>query len=289
MSLSQIVELLNSHLHFQVSAGGLIQMWKRLADRFEPWYEEISEDIRDSAVLHADETGWRVNGKTHWLWCFTNGQSTVYMIDRSRGSPALNEFFQEVFEGVLVTDFWAAYDSIANGKRQFCLAHLLRELEKIDASNSSDEWCVFSKKTKRLFMDALRLRRRDNFSPDTHASRIERLNKRLIDLMLIGSSDPDVHRLCKRLRNYWDDLLTFLEQPGVPATNNHAEREIRPAVIMRKMIQGNRSDKGARTQAVLMTIFRTLKRRNFLPVDTICANLQALILTKKLPPISSIR
>jgi transposase len=247
MSISQIVELLNFHLHFRVSEGGLVQMWKRLSDHFEPWYEQLAEEIRESAVLHADETGWRVNGKTHWLWCFTNEQSTVYMIDKSRGSPALYEFFKEAFEGILVTDFWAAYDSIASGNRQFCLAHLLRELEKVDSSNSSEEWCAFSKKTKRLFLDALRLRKRDDFSPETYMTRIQRLNERLIDLMLIESSNADVQRLAKRLRKYWDDLLTFLDHPSVPATNNHAEREIRPAVIMRKVVQGNRSDKGART------------------------------------------
>jgi transposase len=289
MSISQIVELLNFHLHFRVSEGGLVQMWKRLSDHFEPWYEQLAEEIRESAVLHADETGWRVNGKTHWLWCFTNEQSTVYMIDKSRGSPALYEFFKEAFEGILVTDFWAAYDSIASGNRQFCLAHLLRELEKVDSSNSSEEWCAFSKKTKRLFLDALRLRKRDDFSPETYMTRIQRLNERLIDLMLIESSNADVQRLAKRLRKYWDDLLTFLDHPSVPATNNHAEREIRPAVIMRKVVQGNRSDKGARTQTVLMTIFRTLKRIGHNSIDTLCSSLQNSILTGDLSPFSSIR
>jgi transposase len=229
MPVSQIVELLDSHLHFPVSKGGLVQMWKRLADHLDPWYEQLADEVRDSAVLHADETGWRVNGQTHWLWCFTNDQSTVYLIDKSRGSPALYAFFKEALEGVLVTDFWAAYDSIANGKRQFCLAHLLRELEKVDVSNSSAEWSAFSKKTQRLFKDALRLRKRDDFSSVTYSSRIERLYARLVDLMLIESRDDDVQRLTKRLQKYWDELLTFLEEPNVPPTNNHAEREIRPA------------------------------------------------------------
>ena len=45
--------------------------------------------------------------KTHWLWCFANRSETYFMIDRSRGSPALLKFFTDVFEGTLVTDFWA--------------------------------------------------------------------------------------------------------------------------------------------------------------------------------------
>ena len=57
-------------------------------------------------MLHADETSWRVSGKTHWLWAFANHDLTYYMIDRSRGEPALLRFFTEEFEGTLVSDFW---------------------------------------------------------------------------------------------------------------------------------------------------------------------------------------
>ena len=273
MPISQIVEVLNSHLHFKISKGGFSKMWKRLADYLTPWYEHLCEVARISAILHGDETGWRVNGVTYWAWCFTNDETTVYMIDKSRGSPALFKFFKEAFEGILITDFWAPYNAIAKGKRQFCLAHLLRELEKVDSNNLSEEWCAFSKKTKRLFKDALRLRRLDDFSPETYESRIDRLNMRLQNLSLIEASDADVRRLAKRLKKYWQDLLTFLKHPEVHATNNHAEREIRPAVIMRKIIQGNRSTNGARTQSVLMSIFRTLKRRGFNPVDSLVSAL----------------
>jgi len=283
MPISQIVELLNTHLHFPLSEGGLVQMWQRLAQVLEPWYEQLTDRVQTAAVLHADETGWRVNGKTHWLWCFTTQDATVYMIHPSRGSPALLAFFKEAFEGALITDFWAAYDAIANGKRQFCLAHLLRELEKVDQTNSSSDWCAFSKKARRLFRDALRLRAREGYAPDAYASRIQRLYGRLVDLMLIESADADVRRLAKRLQKYWEELLTFLEDPTVPATNNHAEREIRPAVIMRKVMQGNRSDKGAQTQSVLMSLLRTLKRRDLPVVDTVVDALQSIASGHALP------
>ena len=166
--------------------------------------------------------------------------------------------------------------------------HLLRELAKVDQVNASADWSAFSKKAKRLFQDALRLRRREDFSPETYASRIERLQQRLIDLMLIESPDADVRRVAHRLEKYWDDLLTFLEHPEVPPTNNLAERELRPAVIMRKVMQGNRSDQGARTQSILMTIFRTLKRRDLKPVETIYTALGESLRTGQLPPFASI-
>jgi transposase len=62
-TLSQIVEVFNQHLHFQVTPGGLMQQWYRLQEILFPWYEQIQAEARNSAVLHADETGWRVNGK----------------------------------------------------------------------------------------------------------------------------------------------------------------------------------------------------------------------------------
>ena len=65
--------------------------------------------------------------------------------------------------------------------------------------------------------------------------------------------------MIKRLRRHRDDLLTFLDEADVPFDNNHAERAIRPAVMIRKNSFGNRSDRGADTQAVLMSVYRTLQ------------------------------
>jgi len=284
MPARQIADILNDHLSTVISLGGLFDMWKRLAKWVQPWYDHLIDAMLECAVLFADETGWRVNGKTYWLWCFTTGDATFYMIHPSRGDPALFEFFRETFSGVLVSDFWACYAHI-NTTHQYCLAHLLRELKKVDRTNASADWQAFSKKAKRLFGDALRLYHREGYDPQLYQSRIDRLYERLIDLMLTQSTDKDVRRVAARLEKYWDELLVFLTHPGVPPTNNQAEREIRPAVIMRKMIQGNQSEKGAKTQSILMTIFRTLKRRGYNPVPTVVNALKTAIRTGQLPPL----
>lgn len=79
--------------------------WPRVSFVLKEWYEQIAWQARRSAVLHADEIGWRVAGQTCWLWCFANGHVCYYMIDRCRGSPALQKFFIEAFAGTLVHDF----------------------------------------------------------------------------------------------------------------------------------------------------------------------------------------
>jgi transposase len=91
-TLSHIVAVFNSHLHFKLTAGGLVQQWYRLQEILFPWYEQIHGESLAAGVLHADETGWRVNGKGHWLWCFTTPRTTCYLIDRKRGRPVVARF-----------------------------------------------------------------------------------------------------------------------------------------------------------------------------------------------------
>lgn len=77
-TLSQIVEVFNFHLQMKLSEGGLVQMWYRLQEILFAWYEQIRAEALQSAVLHGDETGWRTDGKTNWLWCFGNSQLTYF-------------------------------------------------------------------------------------------------------------------------------------------------------------------------------------------------------------------
>ena len=104
---------------------------------------------------------------------------------------------------------------------------------------------------------------------------------------LLATPWPNAHakRLLKRLRRYRNALFTFLDHPDVPSDNNHAEREIRPAVIIRKNSLCNRSDNGAAVQATLMSVYRTLKLRGLDPLETIVSALRAYVLTGSLPPL----
>jgi transposase len=285
VTIGQVRDILGSHLHTEITAGGLLDGWQRLAEALWPWYQQIADEARAGAVLHADETGWRVDGQTHWLWCFCNHRSCYYLIDKSRGSPALQKFFIQTYQGTLVSDFWAAYFNVACDDRQMCIAHLLRELLKVDDRNDSLQWKAFSKQLKRLIRDGLRLRKRSDFSKERYASRIGLINKRLWALADATCHDADARRLTERIGKYRDYLFTFLDTPGVPPDNNHAERMIRPAVILRKNSLCNRSEQGAATQAVLMSIYRTLKLRGLDPTQTIAGALKTCLVTGSLPDL----
>jgi transposase len=295
VSIQQVRDLLAMQFQTRLSAGGLVAGWQRLAEVLAPWYEHIGRHARASAHLHADETGWRVNGNTWWLWCFANRSCCYYLIDPSRGSPALEKFFAEAFDGVLITDFWPAYNAFAS-ERQCCLVHLLRELKKVDQDKGPPgdsrfaEWHAFAKQLRRLLRDGIRLRKRPDFTPPTYASRIRRIDQRLIALAESGYTDADARRLAARLSKHRDALFTFLDHPDVTFDNNLAERMIRPAVILRKISQSNRSEKGAAVQAVLMSVYRTLKLRGHDPIATITSALRTYLTHGQLPalPVESV-
>ena len=290
-TLSQITSVFNFHLRLKITEGGLVQMWHRLAELLWDWYDQIHQSCLDAAVLHADETGWRVRGQTHWLWCFGTRDATYYMIERSRGHPALDKFFIEEFSGTLVTDFWAAYDAVGCAAHQRCWPHLLRELKAVDESGAGDDWPSFARRLRRVYGDAIKLSTQHGRMPlEDYEVAIARLEGRLIELAVTDWTQADARRLASRLYKYDGQLLTFLWNESVPSDNNHAERSIRPAVLIRKNSYANQSDRGALTQAVLMSVFRTLKQRGLNPIDTILKALTCYATTGKLPalPIKSL-
>ena len=282
----QIVDVFNGHLNLPISDGGLTQMWHRLADVLGPWYEQIHRHCLDAGVLHADETGWRVEGRTWWLWCFATSDATYYLIDQSRGHPALDQFFVAEFGGVLVTDFWAAYDAVGRTKQK-CWPHLLRELKEVDAgADAGGDWPEFAKRLRRIFGDAVRLElARGGTSSEEYDRKLSRLHGRMIDLAVGDWANAPAQRLAKRLHKYGEELLTFVEFEGVPSSNNHAEREVRPAVLMRKASYGNQSARGAATRGVLMSVCRTLKKRGQDPLPTILDALRSYASTGTLPSL----
>ena len=155
----------------------------------------------------------------------------------------------------------------------------------MDEHNDHWEWQVFARQLRRLIRDGIRLRRRPDFDPKKYDSRIKLIHRRVCRLGDDVYEDADARRLGERISRHRDHLFTFLDKLEVPFDNNHAERQIRPAVIIRKNSLCNRSDDGAKTQAVLMSVYRTLRLRGHDPTKTISDALRKLLQTGTLPPL----
>ena len=198
----------------------------------------------------------------------------------------MRKFFREEFAGTLVADFWGAYNAVVCSRKQRCLVHLLRDLDYVETYRTlTDDWRAFAKRLRRLIGDAIRLWKREAVPAEEYGSRRARLATRLQELLAEPWAHSEVRRLLKRLRRHQDELFTFLDVEGVPFENNHAERAIRPAVIIRKNSLCNRSAEGARTQAIFMSVYRTIKQRGHPPLDTLTQALRTYTTTGALPPL----
>ena len=278
VSVGNCVKTAAVSLGFPVSPGGLTLAWKNLASRLEGHYDAIGQTIRHSAVLHADETGWRINGVTFWLWAFATRQYCYYLIDPHRGAAVVKQVLGTLFAGILIIDFWGAYNAIQTLAKQRCYFHLFTELIKVDKLNASATWKRFRKKLSRLLKDAVRLGdQRQIRSPPIYARRKAKLHKRLDELIAAAFNDADARRLIKRLRRHRGELLTFLDHEGVSPYNNHAEQQMRTAVHTRKVSQQNRSLQGAKTHAIFLTLFRSAQLQGLHPVEYVLQLARAAI------------
>jgi transposase len=253
----------------EVSPGGLARGGQRLARQGKPTYQQLIQVLRTSAVVNADETSWKIGGQKAWLWVFTNQTATVYTIDPTRAHKVAKRVLGEGFDGVLGCDCFPAYDPLPY-RQQKCLGHLLNRCSKI-ALMESEEAVTFSQKVAHLLRRAITLKERKvNMSP--HGYRVARgkIEAALDRVVAHESNDPEVARLIKLLTKQRRHLLTFLYIDEVDATNNIAERRIRPAVIVRKISAGNRSDPGSDTHAILTSLIQTCRQQeqDFLDIAT---------------------
>jgi hypothetical protein len=278
MTTRNICAWLHTLCQFQVTPGGLVLNWQRLAELLMPVYDDLAKAARLSAVLNADESGWRIGGRLAWLWCFTSKTLAYYVLTPSRAGPVVKKVLGSFFKGILVTDFFGAYNRIKAFAKQKCIVHLLREVKQVSLRNHCNEWKLFARRLKRLVHEALKLViDRDKLGEPTYAKRVANLHLRLADILGGCYRDKDCERLAKRLAKHSDELLVFLLHPDVPADNNHAERQMRFAVVMRKNSYGNRSKRGAHTQAILMSIFRTCRLRGVDPIAFLADSVAAAI------------
>lgn len=281
VSYDKVAEFLRSGYGLKVTGGGLFQADQRLAQRARPVYERLIELMRQCLVVHADETGWRIGALAAWLWVFTNERITLYTIRAgpgARGHEVVLTILGRDFRGVLVADGFLAYDANALSEwiHQKCLGHILKTLSALSESRQAAAVALASEVTPAL-RDALALRdERATLTPDAFAARRDAIAERVAAAAAAHADRPaydEAGRMARHLVKHRNHLYRFLDDPVVDATNNAAERDIRPAVIARKTGGCNRTQGGADNHAVLASIIATL-RKNDVDVHAYLANLQ---------------
>ena len=141
-----------------VSAAALVRGSQRLARLAGPSYDALVTAARASVVQHVDETGWKIGGRSAWLWVFADDHATVYRIRHSRGHEVVVEVLGEDFGGVLVSDCFLAYDPLQFTKSK-CTAHLLKRCSEVEQGKTRGA-IRFSRRVAALLRKAMALKRR---------------------------------------------------------------------------------------------------------------------------------
>jgi hypothetical protein len=154
---TKIKEYLATFYKLPVSTSGLSRHVIRVAGIMKDVYDEILNGVKNGAILHADETGWRVRGRNWWLWVFGTQDTAYFTVDKTRGSSVVRRVLGEIFIGVLVVDGWSAYLYLLC-EQQSCLSHLLRKVRKFrDAFPHLTDIVKFYLKFRRIIRDGERL------------------------------------------------------------------------------------------------------------------------------------
>jgi hypothetical protein len=254
----QVDQNLNKLFGFQLPIGGMTHGIKeRAAKTYQRTYEALLTKLCGGRLLHVDETKI-IRGNDGFVWVFASTEEVAYVYSETREGDLLQTMLKD-FRGVLVSDFYAAYEAIPC-PQQKCLIHLIRDLNEDVLKHPYDEelkrlGLAFAVLLKAMVETVDRFGLKSRFLR-RHLSAVDRFYRQIADVPL--QSEIAI-KLKERLEKNRDKLFTFLMFDGVPWNNNNAEHAVKPFAALRQIIEGITSEKGIRDYLVLLSICETCK------------------------------
>jgi transposase len=239
-------------------------------------------------AAYADETGSREGSQRAWRWTAVTEWVMVFVVRRSCSGKGAQALLGEGFWGWLGTDRWSAYSWYPTWRRQWCSAHLLRDIEAMitRGGRSAEVGEALRVEARKMFHWWHRVRD----STLTHASfrtDMQPVRREVERLLEVGQSwagsktEGNCREICKRRQALW----TFVRHEGVEPTNNAAERAIRPGVLWRKGSFGTQSAEGSRFVETMMTVVATLKQQHRNVLEYLTAACQAALCGEAAPSL----
>jgi transposase len=277
LSHGKVSAVLQTLFGIRLTRGASVAIVLRAAGRLGPAHQEIREELKASARLTPDETGWRVGGKPAWLHAWVAERATCYVIDRQRSAGVLERLIGIDWAGQMTHDGFSSYDRFTKATHQQCLGHVLRRVRELGAKATRGA-VRYPRQLITLFTEAIHLRNR-HLRGEVSAAALKETRKRyeqgLEELAYPRRAVKEYDVLSDHLWNHLGEWFTFLSHPEVEPTNWEGEQAIRPAVVNRKVWGGNRTWVGARAQGVLMTVLETCKRAGRSTLDFVSQTLRA--------------
>jgi hypothetical protein len=249
---------------------------RQAARRGQPLYEDLRHKIQALPVVHADETSWRHDGNSYWVWYAGDDDLAFFHWDAHRSTGAAQQVLGERFNGTIVADAYASYHGVHPKDWQSCLAHIKTKAKELEqelallkgraADPQARQFCQdiqgFVHDTCQAHRELTRKPWRARRAKQQHRA----WRRQLHALCRRPLRHPKAKAFRKRLLGpEQKHFFTCFRRPNVPPTNNQAERSLRPVVIMRKVIHGTRSEQGLENHSVLRSLFETARRQGKKP------------------------
>jgi predicted RecB family nuclease len=258
MPQASIATFLNQVLHLNLSRNVINRLKAKAATVYKSTYDNVLQKIFTGKLVHADETKVNVGSTAGYVWAFTSMENVAYVYAASREGDLVKTLLKE-FKGVLITDFYGAYESI-DCPQQKCLIHLIRDL------NDDLMKEPFNEELKALtgdFADLLKsiVATVDRFGLKTrflrkHKTAVKRFFKNLSQR---ECQTEIVIKWIKRFEKNRSRLFTFLDYDNVPWNNNNAEHAIKAIAFLRRDLHGVSTEKGIGDYLTLLSVLETCK------------------------------
>lgn len=239
-----------------LTPSGVLGIINRVSEAMAPVYRGLEASLPMQATLHADETGWKMDGERSYLWAFCNQTISFFHADKSRAAKVPQTILGKNFKGLLHSDFYGGYNKFPYTQK--CLVHYLRDIKaELEISPNDPALNTIKQSIQTIIEDGQALQKITNEQQREEGKR--ELEQMLVAITRLTSDDKKVQTLIRRITNYQDCLVNFVDHPEAEFHNNLAERRIRPAVIFRKLSFGHRTERGARLFSILMTVLESYR------------------------------
>lgn len=269
VSINRTHEILSSVFNIPLATGTIKNMVTRCADSLKGTHEKIRLKMTTRGLIHCDETGTRVDGKTWWVHNASDRDYTYLTINKKRGRIGMDEAgVLPHARGIIVHDCWGSYWQYPDVTHAICCAHLLRELNGVIENHPEQTWAP---KFRRLLLDMKKSRdeavqeHRDELS----SQQLSKFDTEYDDIIKTAYEEnplPEtsakkrgrkkkskVLNLICRLDNYKASVCLFIKNLCVPFDNNQAERDLRMVKVKTKVSGCFRSEEGAQEYLTIMS------------------------------------
>lgn len=276
VSINRTHEILSSVFNIPLATGTIKNMVSRCAESLKDTYERIRLTMTALGLLHCDETGTRVDGKTCWVHVASDQDYTYLTINQKRGQIGMDA--ADVLphaHGIIVHDCWGSYWKYQDVTHAICCAHLLRELNGVIENHPEQTWAV---RFRKLLLDMKKVRDKALLSDKDevsyyHRNRFDMEYDAIIKTAYEENPLPEtpakkrgrkkkskVLNLICRLENYKESVCLFIKNLCVPFDNNQSERDLRMVKVKTKVSGCFRSEKGAQEYLTIMSYIGSARK-----------------------------